>query len=296
MASIELSAYEMQRQLRIERNKRKIEELGIALKPPKKSRVPTKALPRSTPKKRPPSFATEAVRRRSARIRCEVSHEIVDYQAEARVAEIEKARRNEEKEQESLKNGYKTVNSEGETIWRGARFGNIEGLAVGDTFGGAEYCEWAGRGRLEMSAKGIHRPMVAGIWGSASSGGCYSLVMNGGYEDDIDDGSVFTYTGSGGRDLSGNKRTAPQSRNQSWENAYNGALLQNKDNGNLVRVFRGPKLQSQYAPTVEEGYRYDGLYRCTAAWDGPGEAGFKVCKFRLERLPSQLPMSVQSSP
>ncbi len=32
-------------------------------------------------------------------------------------------------------------------------------------------------------------------------------VLSGGYEDDKDEGEWFLYTGSGGRDLSGNKRT-----------------------------------------------------------------------------------------
>lgn len=34
-----------------------------------------------------------------------------------------------------------------------------------------------------------------------------SVVLSGGYEDDRDEGEWFLYTGSGGRDLSGNKRT-----------------------------------------------------------------------------------------
>jgi E3 ubiquitin-protein ligase UHRF1 len=38
--------------------------------------------------------------------------------------------------------------------------------------------------------------------------------LAGGYEDDTDDGMEFIYTGSGGRDLSGNKRTAEQSCDQ----------------------------------------------------------------------------------
>lgn len=32
-------------------------------------------------------------------------------------------------------------------------------------------------------------------------------MLSGGYEDDRDEGEWFLYTGSGGRDLSGNKRT-----------------------------------------------------------------------------------------
>merc|ERR1712212_804302 len=47
------------------------------------------------------------------------------------------------------------------------------------------------------------------------SEGAYSIVLAGGYEDDADNGDEFTYTGSGGRDLSGNKRTAEQSFDQS---------------------------------------------------------------------------------
>ena len=39
-------------------------------------------------------------------------------------------------------------------------------------------------------------------------------MLAGGYEDDIDNGDEFTYTGSGGRDLSGNRRTAVQSSDQ----------------------------------------------------------------------------------
>ena len=41
------------------------------------------------------------------------------------------------------------------------------------------------------------RPTVAGIHGSETDG-CYSLALSGGYEDDIDLGDSFTYTGEGG--------------------------------------------------------------------------------------------------
>ena len=174
-------------------------------------------------------------------------------------------------------------------MWRGQSFGLVNGLNVGDCFGGEGSGEWEGRGRLEMSAKGFHRPMVAGIWGKPEIG-CYSLVMNGGYEDDFDEGDVFTYTGSGGRNLTGNKRTAPQSSNQSWANSYNAALLRSSESGQPVRVFRGHKLDSPYAPDEKEGYRYDGIYRCVKAWDGPGESGYTVCKFRLERVAGQAPL------
>ena len=40
------------------------------------------------------------------------------------------------------------------------------------------------------------RPTVAGIHGSDVEG-CYSLALSGGYEDDLDYGVCFTYTGEG---------------------------------------------------------------------------------------------------
>ena len=64
-----------------------------------------------------------------------------------------------------------------------------------------------------MSEAGGHRPPVAGIAGTGDLD-CQSLALSGGYEDDVDDGDEFTYTGSGGRDLSGNKRTTSQSSDQ----------------------------------------------------------------------------------
>lgn len=41
------------------------------------------------------------------------------------------------------------------------------------------------------------RPTVAGIHGGGD--GAYSIALSGGYEDDIDLGDCFTYTGEGGQ-------------------------------------------------------------------------------------------------
>ena len=109
-----------------------------------------------------------------------------------------------------------------------------------------------------------------GIAGTAANG-CPSLVLSGGYEDDVDDGEEFTYTGSGGRDLSGNKRTAPQSSDQELTR-QNGAIARNckakfddKKGGDAgdkwregkpiraVRGYKGKK-HSKYAP--DEGCRW----------------------------------------
>ena len=60
-----------------------------------------------------------------------------------------------------------------------------------------------------MCQQCANRPPVGGIAGSQNIG-CYSIAMSGGYEDDEDHGETFSYTGSGGRDLSG-ENTVSQS-------------------------------------------------------------------------------------
>ncbi|NXU62289.1 UHRF1 ligase, partial [Horornis vulcanius] len=80
------------------------------------------------------------------------------------------------------------------TIVPSNHYGPIPGIPVGTMW----------KFRVQVSESGVHRPHVAGIHGR-SNDGAYSLVLAGGYEDDIDHGNSFTYTGSGGRDLSGNK-------------------------------------------------------------------------------------------
>lgn len=111
-------------------------------------------------------------------------------------------------------------------------------------------------------------------------------------------GEAFTYTGSGGRDLKGTKnapknlRTAPQTKDQSFDHNYNAALKKSAETGKLVRVIRGFKLDSVYAPL--EGYRYDGLYTVEKAWMAPGLTnGLKVCRYAFKRVEGQPPLPVQ---
>jgi E3 ubiquitin-protein ligase UHRF1 len=63
-------------------------------------------------------------------------------------------------------------------------YGAIPGVEVGRM--------WATR--MECCADGIHRPTVAGI--HAGPEGAYSIALSGGYEDDVDLGDCFTYTGN----------------------------------------------------------------------------------------------------
>jgi len=167
-------------------------------------------------------------------------------------------------------------------------FGDIQGIPIGTWWESREDC----------SNDAVHAPWVAGISGSPE--GAYSVALSGGYEDDVDLGDCFTFTGSGGRALRGTKanpknlRTAPQSSDQSFENSSNRALKVSSETGRPVRVIRGFKLNSPYAPS--EGYRYDGLYVVENAWMEPGlnDGGFLVCKFIFRRLPGQPPLSDQT--
>nr|CAD7592747.1 unnamed protein product [Timema genevievae] len=116
----------------------------------------------------------------------------------------------------------------------------------------------------QASEAGIHRPHVAGIHGREDRG-AFSIVLSGGYEDDVDNGDEFWYTGSGGRDLSGNKRTAAQSSDQKLTrmnralalncnapiNEQKGSESKDWKKGKPVRVIRSSKLakHSKYAPS-----------------------------------------------
>ncbi|XP_073438120.1 E3 ubiquitin-protein ligase UHRF1-like [Dendrobates tinctorius] len=172
------------------------------------------------------------------------------------------------------------------TIVPSNHYGKIPGVPVGTMW----------KFRVQVSEAGVHRPHVAGIHGR-SNDGSFSLVLAGGYEDDADDGTEFTYTGSGGRDLSGNKRTAEQSCDQKLTN-MNRALamncntpINNKEGaeakdwkaGKPVRVVRNAKgsKHSKFAP--EEGNRYDGIYKVVKYWPEKGKSGFLIWRYLLRR-------------
>jgi len=151
-----------------------------------------------------------------------------------------------------------------------AHFGPTAGSDVGSL--------WLSR--VECSKAGVHGPWVGGICGSAKTG-AYSIVLSGGYEGDTDDGATFTYTGSGGRDLSGNKRAAPQTSDQVLEKG-NKAIAVNLWRGLPLRVIRGYKLKSRFAPP--SGYRYDGLYHVVEVWPQEGPSGHVIWRYRMERM------------
>ncbi|KAK3554882.1 hypothetical protein QTP86_000916 [Hemibagrus guttatus] len=172
------------------------------------------------------------------------------------------------------------------TIVPSNHYGPIPGIPVGTTW----------KFRVQVSEAGVHRPHVGGIHGR-SNDGSYSLVLAGGFEDEVDRGDEFTYTGSGGRDLSGNKRIGEHSFDQTLThmnralalncdaplNDKDGAESRNWRAGKPVRVIRSSKGRriSKYAP--EEGNRYDGIYKVVKYWPEIGKCGFLVWRYLLRR-------------
>ena len=74
----------------------------------------------------------------------------------------------------------------------------MENVEFGDVFDSREH----------LSKVGVHAPLQAGIWGASE--GASSIILSGGYEDDIDEKSYILYTGQGGRDPETGKQVSDQ--------------------------------------------------------------------------------------
>lgn len=164
--------------------------------------------------------------------------------------------------------------------------GAVPGVAVG-----AEFAT-----RYDLAAARVHRPLQAGICGTAA-GGAESIVLAGGYVDDEDAGDEILYTGAGGNDRQTRRQTAHQTLA-----GTNAALVTSWQQGLPVRVVRGrprPAVLRNYPRVVfappASGYRYDGLYLVTEYWPDVGADGFRVWRFRLERLPAESPLGSPSA-
>ncbi|XP_013712639.1 E3 ubiquitin-protein ligase ORTHRUS 2-like isoform X2 [Brassica napus] len=151
-----------------------------------------------------------------------------------------------------------------------------QGVLVGESWEDRQECrQW-----------GAHFPHVAGI-GGQSSYGAQSVALSGGYKDDEDHGEWFLYTGSGGRDLTGNKRT---NKDQAFDQQFtksNAALRISCKMGYPVRVVRSHKeKRSAYAP-AEKSVRYDGVYRIEKCWRKVGIQGKRVCRYLFVRVDNE---------
>lgn len=148
-------------------------------------------------------------------------------------------------------------------------FGHILGVPVGAWF--------SDRQRLHES--GVHRPTQAGISGSQHEG-ADSIVVSGGYEDDVDHGDRLIYTGAGGNNPATGEQVADQQLTR-----QNLALVISEQNRLPVRVVRGAGGDPAHSPS--SGYRYDGLYRVVRHWSETGRSGFKIWRYELEKLPDK---------
>lgn len=149
-------------------------------------------------------------------------------------------------------------------------FGTPDGVEVGQLF----------IDRRDLHEHNVHRPLQAGISGTGREG-ADSIVVSGGYVDDDDRGDYIIYTGHGGND----PNTRRQIADQSTTSAGNAGLITSRVLGLPVRVVRGPHRGSPYAPP--SGYQYAGLFLVTDVWPETGRDGFRILRFRLERLPDQ---------
>src|SRR4051812_26411829 len=126
-----------------------------------------------------------------------------------------------------------------------------------------------------MIAVGMHRQHNVGMVGGAKNG-TESIVLNGGYVDDLDYGDEGIYTGFGGRDSSGR-----QIKDQEWTGANEGMRVDIAE-GLPVRLIRGRRGEPAFSPST--GYRYDGLYTVEKAWEQIGKDGFRICRFQLLKV------------
>ncbi|KZT30410.1 hypothetical protein NEOLEDRAFT_1144074 [Neolentinus lepideus HHB14362 ss-1] len=289
--------YEVQRQKNIDANSALLQQMGLEVpffpkeKPRKRSAAPKKRMSASAGEdnvdgeNRPAKTArtssdnttnTEGPRRSARNAGKKVDYKSEQLTAASRPRLI------------SLKSSDSTMESDpgrsDRRVHDPRTYGSIPGIEVNTWW----------ETRKDCSIDAIHAPWVAGI--APGPKGAFSIALSGGYEDDVDLGYGFTYTGSGGRDLKGTKtapknlRTAPQSSDQTFENNFNAALKTSCETKKPVRVIRGFKLRSMFAPA--EGYRYDGLYTVEKAWmeKGLNPHGYLVCKFAFKRIPGQPPI------
>ena len=125
----------------------------------------------------------------------------------------------------------------------GPVFGHIPRYPVGSRF----------ESHAELSEAGVHRHRQAGISGSASEG-ADSIVLSGGYEDDLDNGDEIVYTGHGGRDQETNKQIADQNFSR-----WNRALAYSSLNGLRFGSLGVPVTTRRILPapgTVTTGYTW----------------------------------------
>lgn len=138
-------------------------------------------------------------------------------------------------------------------------YGPIHGIPIGAAF----------RTRIDLYTARVHRDIQRGICGGTDrKQGAESVVLSGGYEDDLDLGQIVYFTGIGRRDKQ-NRIAA----DQEFTN-LNQSLAVNVDSGQPVRLTR----------YVHGQYEYAGLFTVEDAFFRTGATGFLICQYRLRAL------------
>lgn len=148
-------------------------------------------------------------------------------------------------------------------------FGTPEGVAEGQWF----------KDHDALYEAGLHRFRGQGISGTEKTG-VDSIVLSGGYVDDVYGDLEIIYTGEGGRD----RDTGQLVADQSMASPGNAGLLVNQALGHPVRVIRGLKIKGKKRRRATGGYEYRGLYRVAGSWATTGKEGFRICQFKLLKL------------
>ncbi|KAJ4971738.1 hypothetical protein NE237_004837 [Protea cynaroides] len=169
-----------------------------------------------------------------------------------------------------------------------AILGSIPGVEVGDKF----------QFRVELYIVGLHRHFESGIDYMEKNGKIIatSIVLSGGYDNDLYDPDVLVYSGQGGKSMHGNKWT----KDQKLEGG-NLALVNSIDTKNFVRVIFGSKEVKDSNSIYSRGkkvlyYVYNGLYKVEYYWQETGCSGNCIFKFQLRRVEGHSnPHSVKNS-
>ncbi|MEV4925642.1 YDG/SRA domain-containing protein [Streptomyces roseoverticillatus] len=156
---------------------------------------------------------------------------------------------------------------------------------------GVEEGQWF-KGHTELHAAGVHRRNGRGIAGTAKEG-ADSIVLSGGYVDDVFEGDRVIYTGEGGLNDDRTRLVA----DQTMDSPGNAGLLLSQALGYPVRVIKGLDIRGTKRRKVHGGYQYLGLYEVVDHWMTVGQDGFRICQFELHKLkPGQEPRPRPVSP
>lgn len=141
------------------------------------------------------------------------------------------------------------------------QFGHFNEFPVGTIF----------KGRKLLKHLGLHFHIQNGISYTVDDA-ADAIVLSGGYIDDEDRGDSIVYTGMGGRSTDGRCQIQDQTFTKG-----NRALLLNHEQNIPVRVF-------SHVEGISSDYLYRGLYEVNRCWLTPGQDGFNICRYQLNKI------------